>query len=135
MKNHKNKNKNQILCCGVDMLQYIYKFYDKNNTCLYVGKTTHLLPRFRQHKQDKNWWVEVNRIEVAECKMEFMIDLYEIYYINTLKPLYNVKDTKIKFMRCDYPELDFGQYDLQNIITKRRKKHDKTSRNTGITNQ
>lgn len=36
-------------------MQYIYKFYNRENECLYVGKTIHLKPRFNQHKKDKEW--------------------------------------------------------------------------------
>jgi excinuclease UvrABC nuclease subunit len=93
--------------------QYIYRFYNENNQCLYVGKTIHLKPRFLQHKQ-KEWWDQVYRIEYAELPKgrEFMVDLYEVYYINSSKPKYNAKDINVKYMVWSYPLLEFKNYDI-----------------------
>jgi excinuclease UvrABC nuclease subunit len=91
-------------------MKYIYKFFNNNNECLYVGKTGHLKSRFNQHKRDKIWWAEIERIEYAICEKEFMIDLYEIYYINTLDPKYNLKDTRIKHLNFKFPQLTFFRY-------------------------
>jgi len=99
-------------------MQYIYRFFDKDNVCLYVGKTIKLKSRFNQHKQDKDWWQEIVKIEYAEVGRDFMIDLYEIFYINELKGKYNAKDIKVKYARFDYPKLEFVEYDMSLIKSK-----------------
>ena len=91
-------------------MQYIYKFYNKNDECLYVGKTNRLSNRFSQHKRDKIWFKEVEYIMTSQCKKEFMIDMYELYYINTLKPKYNRKDINIKHVDFYHEELIFKKY-------------------------
>jgi excinuclease UvrABC nuclease subunit len=95
-------------------MQYIYRFFNNKNECLYVGKTIRLKSRFNQHKKDKEWWNEVHFIDYAECEKEFMIDLYEIFYINKMKTKYNAKDIKIKYMKFEYPELEFKPYIFNN---------------------
>lgn len=91
-------------------MRYIYKFFNKQNECVYVGKTTHLKSRFYQHSNTQPWFNEVTRIEYAQCVKEFMIDIYELFYINTIKPKYNKKDTKIQHMNFDLDELNFKIY-------------------------
>jgi excinuclease UvrABC nuclease subunit len=103
-------------------MQYIYKFYNQNNECLYIGKTYHLKPRFIQHKKDKAWWNEVVKIEYGECIKDILVDIYEIYYIDKLKPKYNIKDIKIKFMKCHYPELTFINYDINELKNKNKRR-------------
>jgi len=89
---------------------YIYVFYDNKDTVLYVGKTFTLKHRFYQHKKTKDWWIEVSKIEYAICEKSFMVDIYEIYYINLLKPKYNAKDTNITIFKFDYPQLKFKSF-------------------------
>lgn len=92
-------------------MQYVYKFYNNKDECLYVGKTNCLAARFSQHKRDKLWFNEVDYIMYARCPKEFMIDIYEIYYINTLSPKYNRKDINIKHIDFCYDKLKFKKYD------------------------
>jgi excinuclease UvrABC nuclease subunit len=103
---------------------FIYRFFDKDNVCLYVGKTIHLKPRFLQHKQDKDWFNEVVKIEYAQLPKgrEFMVDLYEIHYINILGGKYNAKDINVLYQKWTYPELAFKEYDMRLLSGRRKRK-------------
>lgn len=70
---------------------YIYRFLDETNKVLYVGQTINLNGRIRQHFvfQRKDWHDEVQKIEFKEYEYKNEMNIYEIYYINKLKPKYN----------------------------------------------
>ena len=99
-------------------MQYIYQFYNKHHECIYVGKTNNPPLRFSQHKRDKDWFNEVEYIKYAECPIEYMIDIYEIYYINKINPKYNKKDIKLIHSYFQYPELNFKLYEGKNGVQK-----------------
>ena len=90
-------------------MNYIYRFYDKENKIIYVGKTNNLQKRFSQHKK-KEWWYQVYTIDVAEVSNKYMTDIYEQYYINKQTTKYNIKDTNIKYLKFEFPELIFKKY-------------------------
>lgn len=90
-------------------MYYIYKFYNQDDEVIYVGKTIDIKQRFYQHSK-KDWWHEVVKIEISELETKLWWDIYEQFYINKHKTKYNVKDTKIKYKKFDYPELDFKIY-------------------------
>ena len=83
---------------------------DKNLQTLYVGKTRNLKKRFYQHKKDKAWWNQVDCIEFSETS-DFLIDIYEIYYINKFHALYNKKDTNIKYTDFNLKNLNWRKYE------------------------
>jgi excinuclease UvrABC nuclease subunit len=90
-------------------MYYIYRFYNKNHDIIYVGKTIDLKQRFMQHKQ-KYWWYEVVYIDVAVLDTKLWWDIYEQYYINKHRTAYNKKDTKFRYTKFEYPELEFVTY-------------------------
>jgi len=68
----------------------IYKFYNINNELLYVGITNNMKIRLKQHKQDKDWFEEINKINISEKMTRNEAHIYEIYYISNEKPKYNI---------------------------------------------
>jgi len=52
----------------------------------------------------------VTRIEIASCKSEADMYLYEIYYINLLKPMLNRDDKAYDNLSIRLPELQFEEY-------------------------
>lgn len=68
---------------------YIYIFFN-NKEILYIGKTINIYSRFNDHKSSKNWFKQVTHIALANCNTKLDMDIYEIYYINKLKPKYNI---------------------------------------------
>jgi hypothetical protein len=86
-----------LLRKGVRMSFIVYKFINKNNEILYIGKTTQELHiRIHQHKKDKSWFDEVFKIYYIECQDELEMKIFELYYINEIKTKYNKADANYK---------------------------------------
>ena len=79
---------------------YVYRFKDKNDNILYVGRTHDLKRRFYQHSHLTD---NIVTIEYIECPTETDMVIKEIYYINLY---FNEKSTNAKDV-YDKPS-DFG---------------------------
>jgi predicted GIY-YIG superfamily endonuclease len=42
----------------------VYRFYDSDGVLLYVGLSCDLTERLRKHGSEKDWWVEIARVEL-----------------------------------------------------------------------
>lgn len=60
----------------------------------------------------------VSHIEIAECKTEADMFLYEIYYINKYKPALNKDDKSKEELTIVLPELDFKTLHNEKIMEK-----------------
>lgn len=84
---------------------FIYRLI-KDNEIIYVGKTTHVLSRIYQHRQDK----EFDLVEILQLKSDAEMSIGEIYFITKYKPELNIefKDDSIVdmgvFINIDYFE-------------------------------
>lgn len=97
----------------------LYKIYytqDKGEVLVYLGRTKQALSsRLRGHffkkpmlrKLDLN---QVCRIEYVELNSVADMYLYEIYYINKLKPGLNCDDLADDDLTIELPELDFKEF-------------------------
>ena len=108
----------------------LYKiFYDSPNGELiaYLGRTkqpinARLRGHFKQLPMHKKIDIlQVSRIEVAECKTEADMFLYEIYYINKFKPVLNRDDKSKEELTLILPELEFRTLHNENLMEKWRK--------------
>ena len=89
---------------------YIYRFLNNKNEIVYVGKTTNLKNRFKQHSHLTK---EVVKIEYIECASEADMTWKEIYYINLYK---NNNTTNIASVcNDDVTEYDFGDIWIEYI--------------------
>lgn len=52
----------------------------------------------------------VSKIEIAECTSTADMYLYEVYYINQLKPTLNLDDKSDDDLSVNLPELMFSEY-------------------------
>ena len=92
---------------------FVYFFYDYSNTLLYVGKTSNITERMRQHLSPKNilgqpWKESLNKknIILYKCENPTDLDIYETYFINKYKPNYN-RDKCYKYQPSfDLPYLE-----------------------------
>lgn len=68
----------------------VYRFWDEDDNCLYVGQSTQLHPLLRivSHRQ-KPWWDEVVRADFIACSGRTLLDDFERYQILLLQPKYN----------------------------------------------
>jgi DNA polymerase-3 subunit epsilon len=77
--------------------QGIYCFYDDQGTILYVGKSVNLHLRVKSHFNNgsgcsvEGHQSEIKTITYFLVDNKMYMDIYEIYMINTLKPLLNKK--------------------------------------------
>ena len=69
---------------------YVYRFKDKNDNILYVGRTHNLKQRFRNHEHSTD---NIITIEYIKCDTETEMAIKEIYYINLY---YNNDSTNIR---------------------------------------
>lgn len=70
---------------------FLYRFLNKNNDIIYIGKTTKsLAERLRQHNHlTTQCYQSINKIEYMEIENEGDLHVLEIYYINKYLPIYN----------------------------------------------
>ena len=96
-----------------DIYNYIYFFYDSNDTLLYIGKTGNLINRLRCHFSKSNlelepWKQEVDKdkIVIYRCKSDTDLEVYETYFINKYKPKYNIEKVYNDFLTFEPPYLE-----------------------------
>ena len=68
---------------------YIYSYFANDGSPLYVGSTSQVLQRFRQHQQEEGWMVKVASITVRGPYSEKQVEEFEKMYISNLQPAYN----------------------------------------------
>lgn len=66
--------------------------------------------------------LQVSHIEIAECKTEADMFLYEIYYINKFKPPINADDKSKEELTIILPELKFETLHNETLMNKWRDK-------------
>jgi len=100
----------------------IYKFYNINNELLYVGITNDIKIRLKQHKQNKKWFKNVDKIYISNNTMSRNeAQIYEIYYIANSNPKYNIdymNGGKVNFI---LDELIFEEYINKDMRFYRKK--------------
>lgn len=73
-------------------MYYVYKYIDPaTEECLYVGETENICNRHSTHLTDKKeyWCSEDLRFEYMALDDKYVMDFYEMYLINKLKPRFN----------------------------------------------
>lgn len=88
---------------------YLYKLIGNKDEILYIGKTNNLKNRFYGHKQDKYWWDEVKRIEFAQIN-NFLVDIYERFYINHYNTKYNKLDSNMNYKEFNLKLLKWSEF-------------------------
>lgn len=98
-------------------MNHIYCFYDKEGNLLYLGKTTNLPNRMSAHfstlMMEKEPWkelVDLSNIKLYRCATRTDLDIYETYFINKFKPLYNKDKVFYDLPTFELPELKSTNY-------------------------
>lgn len=88
---------------------YVYRFKDKHEQIVYIGKTKNLKNRMSQHfsesghlSQDK--YNQVESIEYLELPTKIDMDIKELYYINVWKPEFNTVNKQVEEMTVQVNE-------------------------------
>ena len=76
----------------INNMSGIYRLY-KNDKIIYIGKSVCIKSRLTQHKKDK----DIDYFDFTILNNESNKNIYEVYYIDKYKPIYNkdcVEDSK-----------------------------------------
>lgn len=100
----------------------IYRFLDKNNKVIYIGRSVNITRRMSQHFSKsghliKECYDNTEKIEVAELNSKNDMRIYEIYYISKYKPFYNKEFKNNESISLILPELkwiDIEDYKIKN---------------------
>lgn len=68
----------------------LYRFFDLNDRLLYVGITSNPAARFKQHRDDKPWWLDVANIRIEPFDDRPSVLEAERQAIELEHPIYNV---------------------------------------------
>lgn len=95
-------------------MNYVYKFINYNGEIIYVGKTSNLKNRMKQHfgnhpHLDKECYEQVYKIYYARIPSQYNTELLETYLINKFHPIYNsdknyIHDKEQQDINLDEPE-------------------------------
>lgn len=79
----------------------VYRFYDEDDRCLYVGITNNPDQRFRQHAESKHWWERVkhSRTLVMWYANRMEAEAAEEHAIVTERPLFNIEHAVVEGSR------------------------------------
>lgn len=98
---------------------YVYRFLNKNNEIIYIGKTVELKIRLRTHfyYNCEDWKKEVCYIEYSKLKDGATMSIYEIYYIDRYKPKYNKSDKYLNtYSHILLEDLIFQRINVDNLF-------------------
>lgn len=101
-------------------MYYVYKFLDKNNNIIYIGKTQNLTRRIREHLNgnghlDKDCYDEVVNIYYIEFKNINDMNLFEIYCISKYNPKYNTVYLTELTLKFELLEPEWVMYDTDKL--------------------
>ena len=111
------------------MGNYIYQYLNKDNHILYIGKTTNLLKRYKQHLLLDEYAKNAFYFYWTECHNPIEMDIYEKYLISRFKPIYNRLDIDRGECNFTLPDLSWNQvlnYNFINIFTNKKEKEDQS---------
>ena len=98
---------------------YIYLYF-LNGELVYVGKTVDLYRRYIEHRNDYSHdFRYIDKVAIAKCNTEIDMDIYEIYYINKLRPKWNIRQASkgIPTIQINNP-LNFKEYNIKEFVKK-----------------
>lgn len=106
---------------------YVYRFLDKDDNTIYIGRTKNLERRLTQEHftsyghLSKNCYDECESIEYMEFDVETEMKIYELYFINYYNPKYNVMENKNDNFTFSLEE-HWTEYKNNDIISKKEYK-------------
>lgn len=69
----------------------LYRFYAADDSLLYVGITNNPARRFSKHRDEKDWWLDVTRIEMEQFDSREALLSAEKVAIKTESPALNIR--------------------------------------------
>lgn len=96
----------------------VYRFLDKENNIIYIGKAKNLKNRLINHKHlSEECYKERTKIDYTCFENEYEMDFAERYYIQNLNPKYNksLSDKPISFTSIELDNIKFKIYEIHKI--------------------
>lgn len=100
----------------------VYRFINKENEIIYIGKAKELKSRIKNHNHlTEECYSEVAFIEYATFDTEYEMDFAERYYIQKINPKYNtvLSDKPIQFNCSELDDCNFKIYELNEYVVER----------------
>ncbi len=95
---------------------YIYRFLDKDENIIYIGKTHDIKGRLNNHNNSghlsSECYCECSCVQYIELSSASDRDVYEIYFINKYKPKYNKQSKRDDELTIKLPE-DFRWKEIE----------------------
>ena len=104
------------------MKNCVYRFINKENEIIYIGKAKELKSRIKNHNHlTEECYSEVAFIEYATFDTEYEMDFAERYYIQKINPKYNtvLSDKPIQFNCSELDDCNFKIYELNEYVVER----------------
>lgn len=95
---------------------YIYKLLNENGEVIYIGKTINIRKRMISHFEQnlEEWKSSVTFIEFAKLPDGATMEIYEIYYIDKIKPKFNKQSKYETTSKIILEELTFTKMSISN---------------------
>ncbi|UUV47072.1 nucleotide excision repair endonuclease [Bacillus phage vB_BanS-Thrax5] len=106
---------------------YVYRFLDKDDNTIYIGRTNNLERRLTQEHFSRHGHLpvecyrECHSIEYMEFDSETEMKIYEVYCINIHNPKYNVIENKNDDFTFSLKE-HWTKFKINDIISKKEYK-------------
>ena len=72
----------------------VYIHLNKDGEIIYIWKSKNLLSRQRSHRDNSNWFNDIDKIEYINFNSKIEMDVAELYLINKHTPINNKKDNR-----------------------------------------
>lgn len=90
---------------------YVYRFLNKENEIIYIGKTKELNKRLSNHSHlSKECYSEIKYIEYIKLLNYDEMSIYERYYINKFNPKYNIQSKNNSEFRFELPNIKWVKW-------------------------
>lgn len=106
---------------------YVYRFLDKDDQIIYIGRTNNLERRLTQEHftsyghLPKKCYDDCETIEYMEFEAEGEMKIFELYFINKFSPKYNVMENRNENFTFSLEE-HWTEYKNNDIISKKEYK-------------
>lgn len=88
------------------MSYIVYAFHDEKRRCLYVGTTSNMPRRYREHERTAPWWPKAAYLEAMNARDEQAAKAIERAFIRAFNPIWNARENRGD--RTGHPTLHKG---------------------------
>lgn len=93
---------------------YVYRFLNKYDEVIYIGKSKDVMKRLKQHKHlSLVCYLETEKIQCTKLKNNDESSIYERYLINKISPKYNREYSNNSKFSFELPEIEWSDVDYK----------------------